>query len=88
MNYIQTLRQHIGTSPILAPGSAILVMNDANELLLQLRADTNDWGLPGGGMEMGDSSCGNCSKGAIRGNWINRATAGIARISFRKRVLL
>lgn len=55
MNYIQTLRQHIGTSPILAPGSAILVMNDANELLLQLRADTNDWGLPGGGMEMGDS---------------------------------
>ena len=55
MNYIQSLRQHIGTRPIIAPGSAIVVLNDHNELLLQLRSDTNDWGLPGGGMEIGDS---------------------------------
>lgn len=55
MNYIQSLRQHIGTSPIIAPGSAIIVLNEKNELLLQLRSDTNDWGLPGGGMEFGDS---------------------------------
>ncbi|AWE07262.1 ADP-ribose pyrophosphatase [Lysinibacillus sp. 2017] len=55
MNYIKSLRQHIGTSPIIAPGSAIIVLNENNELLLQLRSDTNDWGLPGGGMEIGDS---------------------------------
>lgn len=55
MNYIKSLRQHIGTEPIIAPGSAIIVLNDNNELLLQLRSDTNDWGLPGGGMEIGDS---------------------------------
>ena len=55
MNYIQSLRQHIGTRPIIAPGSAIVVLNEHNELLLQLRSDTNDWGLPGGGMEIGDS---------------------------------
>ena len=55
MNYIQSLRQHIGTKPIIAPGSAIIVLNEKNELLLQLRSDTNDWGLPGGGMEIGDS---------------------------------
>ena len=55
MNYIKSLRQHIGTKPIIAPGSAIIVLNENNELLLQLRSDTNDWGLPGGGMEIGDS---------------------------------
>lgn len=55
MNYIQSLRQYIGTKPIIAPGSAIIVLNEQNELLLQLRADTHDWGLPGGGMEVGDS---------------------------------
>lgn len=55
MNYIKSLRQYVGTRPIIAPGSAIIVLNDQNELLLQLRSDTNDWGLPGGGMEIGDS---------------------------------
>ena len=55
MNYVQSLRQYIGTKPIIAPGSAIIVLNENNELLLQLRSDTNDWGLPGGGMEIGDS---------------------------------
>ena len=55
MNYIGSLRSIIGTRPIIAPGSAIIVMNKENELLLQLRSDTNDWGIPGGGMELGDS---------------------------------
>lgn len=41
--------------PIIAPGSAIVVMNNENEILLQLRSDTHDWGIPGGGMELGDS---------------------------------
>ncbi|WP_042479416.1 NUDIX hydrolase [Bacillus ndiopicus] len=55
MNYIKYVRQYIGTKPIIAPGSAIVVLNEKSEILLQLRSDTNDWGLPGGGMEMGDS---------------------------------
>ena len=55
MNYIQSLRAFVGTRPIIAVGSAILVFNEQNELLLQLRNDTNDWGVPGGGMELGDS---------------------------------
>lgn len=55
MNYIKFLRQYIGTKPIIAPGSAIIVLNENDEILLQLRSDTNDWGLPGGGMEIGDS---------------------------------
>lgn len=55
MNYIQSLRRFIGTGPIIAPGSAIIVLNKEQEILLQLRADTLDWGIPGGGMELGDS---------------------------------
>ncbi|KGR84384.1 NUDIX hydrolase [Lysinibacillus odysseyi] len=55
MNYIQSLRKVIGTKPIIAPGSAVIVLNEQNEILLQLRSDTNDWGIPGGGMEIGDS---------------------------------
>ena len=55
MDYIETLRQYIGERPIIAPGSAVIILNENNELLLQLREDTNDWGLPGGGMELGDS---------------------------------
>ena len=55
MNYIQYLRQYVGTKPIIAVGAAVIVMNEQEEILLQLRADTNDWGIPGGGMEMGDS---------------------------------
>lgn len=55
MNYIQSLRSVIGTKPIIAPGSAIIVANEEHEILLQLRSDTYDWGIPGGGMELGDS---------------------------------
>ncbi|MEQ2526953.1 NUDIX hydrolase [Bacillaceae bacterium CLA-AA-H227] len=55
MNYIQSLRRFIGTGPIIAPGSAIIVLNKEQEILLQLRSDTLDWGIPGGGMELGDS---------------------------------
>lgn len=55
MNYIKSLREVIGTKPIISPGSAIIVMNKENELLLQLRSDTKDWGVPSGGMELGDS---------------------------------
>lgn len=55
MSYINSLRKYIGTKPILAPGSAVVLQNENNEILLQLRADTKDWGLPGGGMELGES---------------------------------
>lgn len=55
MNYIKSLMSIVGTRPIISPGSAIIVMSKGNELLLQLRSDTKDWGIPGGGMELGDS---------------------------------
>jgi mutator protein MutT len=33
-------------------GATTLVFNDKNELLLNLRSDTNTWGIPGGSMEL------------------------------------
>ncbi|MGG2014266.1 NUDIX hydrolase [Bacillus sp. S10(2024)] len=55
MGYIQELRKLVGTKPLIIVGSAIIVLNEKNEVLLQLRSDTYDWGLPGGAMELGET---------------------------------
>lgn len=52
MGYIMDLRKHIGHDPLIGVGATTLVFNDRNELLLNLRADTNTWGIPGGSMEL------------------------------------
>jgi 8-oxo-dGTP pyrophosphatase MutT (NUDIX family) len=54
MGYMEELRQLIGKRPIIGVGATILVFNLNREILLQLRSDTNSWGLPGGGMEAGE----------------------------------
>lgn len=55
MSYIKKLREFVGHSPILTAGVGILVFNDKNEVLMQLRTDYNKWGFPGGSMELGES---------------------------------
>ena len=52
MSYIKNIRKKIGHDPIINVGSTILVFNTENELLLNLRSDTNNWGIPGGGKEL------------------------------------
>ena len=54
MNYIQSLRQHIGHAPILMVGAAILILDDQNRLLLMKRSDSGCWGPPGGATEPGE----------------------------------
>ena len=46
------LRKHVGHEPLIGLGATTLVFNDKNELLLNLRSDTNTWGIPGGSMEL------------------------------------
>lgn len=46
------LRKYIGHEPLIGVGATTLVFNDKNELLLNLRTDTNTWGIPGGAMEL------------------------------------
>ncbi|MCS1390034.1 NUDIX hydrolase [Lysinibacillus boronitolerans] len=55
MGYIMDLRQKIGTQPLIMVGASILIINENNELLLQLRKDNKCWGLIGGSMELGES---------------------------------
>lgn len=52
MGYIMNLRKHIGHEPLIGVGATTLVFNDKKELLLNLRSDTNTWGIPGGSMEL------------------------------------
>lgn len=55
MSYISELRKYIGHQPIISVGATVLVFNEKNEILLNLRADTGTWGIIGGGMEPGES---------------------------------
>ena len=52
MGYIMNLRKHIGHEPLIGVGATTLVFNDKKELFLNLRSDTNTWGIPGGSMEL------------------------------------
>lgn len=55
MSYIMNIRSKLGHEPIINVGSTILVFNENKEILLNLRSDTNDWGIPGGGKELNET---------------------------------
>jgi 8-oxo-dGTP pyrophosphatase MutT (NUDIX family) len=55
MDYVIEIRKLIGSRPFILVGSTIIVKNDEEKILLQLRSDTLEWGLPGGAMEPGES---------------------------------
>jgi 8-oxo-dGTP pyrophosphatase MutT (NUDIX family) len=54
MGYIQDLRKLVGTRPIIMVGACVILLNEKNELLMQLRTDNQMWGLPGGALEPGE----------------------------------
>lgn len=43
MSYMTDLRKYVGHKPLLNIGATVIVTNDKNELLLNLRSDTNTW---------------------------------------------
>jgi 8-oxo-dGTP pyrophosphatase MutT (NUDIX family) len=49
------LRKVVGTRPLIAAGSCVLLLDGKDRLLLQLRKDNGCWGLPGGSLEPGES---------------------------------
>ena len=55
MSYIQELRALVGTRPIIMAGVSVIVINEQNQILLQKRSDTGDWGVIGGALELGES---------------------------------
>lgn len=52
MGYIMNLRKYVGHEPLIGLGATTLVFNEKKEILLNLRSDTNTWGIPGGSMEL------------------------------------
>ncbi|MFS0561023.1 NUDIX domain-containing protein [Terribacillus sp. 179-K 1B1 HS] len=56
MDYITYLRNMVGRKKVIMVVAAAFVLNEAGELLLQKRRDTDEWGLPGGFMEMGEGT--------------------------------
>ncbi len=55
MGYISDLRKYVGNKPLIGVGATVLIYNDKDEILLNLKTDTNTWGLPGGAMELYES---------------------------------
>ena len=55
MSYIKDLRKYVDHMPILTAGVALLIFNNENKVLMQLRTDYKQWGFPGGSMELGES---------------------------------
>lgn len=55
MGYISDLRKLVGTRLIIMAGVAIIVKNDKNEILLQKRTDSFDWGTIGGALELSET---------------------------------
>ncbi len=52
--YMKNLRDKVGNDLLLMPAAGGIVINEKNEVLLQLRSDTNSWGIPGGAMDPGE----------------------------------
>ncbi|MBA9087895.1 8-oxo-dGTP pyrophosphatase MutT (NUDIX family) [Fontibacillus solani] len=53
--YISELRKSIGTRPIILTGVTVIVLNNKNEILLQRRSDSGDWGTIGGALELAET---------------------------------
>ena len=54
MSYIKDMRKYIGHAPMLSAGATVVVIK-SNTVLLNLRSDTNTWGIPGGALELGET---------------------------------
>ena len=56
--YIKHIRAKIGKDLLLLPGVTAVVINKRDEVLLQLRRDTDTWAPPSGGVEPGETVAG------------------------------
>ncbi len=51
-DYVKFLREKVGHSPILIAHSALVVLNENNEILIEIRGDDGKQDIPGGGLEL------------------------------------
>ena len=55
-DYIQAIRDRMGTQLVFIPGVRALILNSAGEILLHLRTDIPYWGLPSGSVELDETA--------------------------------
>jgi 8-oxo-dGTP pyrophosphatase MutT (NUDIX family) len=55
VSYILELRRFVGSRPLISVGACVFVLDDAGRVLLQHRTDDDQWGIPGGSMDLGES---------------------------------
>lgn len=55
-DYVKTMRQLIGSRPMLLPGVRALIFNQHGEILLQHRTDMPRWCLPSGSVELDETA--------------------------------
>lgn len=51
-DYILDLRKIVGHRPLLQVGASVIVVDSADRILLQRRADNHLWGYAGGSVEL------------------------------------
>lgn len=56
MNYVKTLRDQVGQTPLILVGAVVLVINNGHILLEQRNEAQARYGLPGGLMEWAEST--------------------------------
>ena len=55
MPYLSELRALVGSRPLHSVGASAIVQDETGRVLLQRRGDDGLWGLPGGGLEPGET---------------------------------
>ena len=55
MSYMGELRKLVGHRPLFSVGVSVVLLNERGEWLLQRRSDSGLWGLPGCGLEPGET---------------------------------
>ena len=55
MDYIKWIRSYVGHEKIMLVHAGGCIFNDRGEVLLQRRGDCDQWGFPGGTVELGET---------------------------------
>lgn len=55
MDYVASLRKHMGTQPIIMCGANVIIVKESDRILLHHRTYRNWWGHPDGAMELWES---------------------------------
>lgn len=62
MDYISFIRSRVGHEKVILNFAGGILANEEGKILLQLRGDKKTWAIPGGAMELGESSLDTCRR--------------------------